>query len=164
MAELARGPRRPTIDLPVDHRAHADAATDGHDEKMLDTMAVAEPLLGDSQGVHVIVDVHRKAEALLKRSHELYLAPLQDGRRGAYPCVAVYDSSEANADPHDLGTRKVRGVQDLLDSPADGRDGCLGVLHALHRGQPVMEDIGFQVSQGADDRPLGQLQPDDEPG
>src|SRR5205823_9798168 len=95
---------------------------------------------------------------------ELNLAPPQDGRIVAYPRVAVYDSGEANADPHDLGARKVRCVQDLLDSPADGRDGCLWVLHTLHGGQPVMEYIGFQVSQGADDGPLGQLQPHDEPG
>ena len=50
------------VDESVDHQPHADAAADRHDEQMRKPAARSKQLLGDGEGVDVVVEQDRQAQ------------------------------------------------------------------------------------------------------
>src|SRR4051794_4953604 len=100
---------------------------------MLHTVANTKPLLGYGQGVHVVVDVDRKVDVVLKRSYQVDLVPIQGRRIVTDTRAGVYYPIEADADPHDLGARNARCIASIFDRPAKGPHRCVWILQALHR-------------------------------
>src|SRR5437879_2321286 len=51
-----------TAELPIDDETTADSTPDGNDGKMLHPAPVPEPLLGNRQRVHIVLEVNRQTE------------------------------------------------------------------------------------------------------
>ncbi len=88
MTDLAGPAVGPAVDEAVDDQPHADAAADRHDEQVRKPAAGSEQLLGDGEGVDVVVEQDRQAQTGLQQADEIEVRPFEQRaspRRGRSP-------------------------------------------------------------------------------
>ena len=152
------------VELAVEDHAHADAAAEGDDEEVGDADAGAEPLLGQGQGVDVVLDRPPAAPAVLR-------AVGGGGRRASRRrarsgrCRRGGRSSPARPRPEAEDRGRPGGRRAGRRPARQGRRRPPPVGGRRRAGSARWATISAPRSvEGGDDVGLGQLGPEDEAG
>ena len=164
MTDLARSSVDAAVDETVDHESHANAAADRHDKQVGKTTAGTEQLLGDGEGVDVVVDKNRQREPLGQELDQVEMGPFQERRVGDPTGERVDRARNTNTDPEESTAihagRLKRSANRLFEQVGDRvRVGCMAARH--HRDA---ERRCSQVRDGRHQIVAGDLDPDHVPG
>jgi hypothetical protein len=102
VADLTSGTPCTAAQLPVNHKAGADAHPNSDYDEVVNPVAPPEPLLGHRKSVHVVVDKDRAAKPLRKRARHGDVPPAEGGRVAADPRTGLDEACQTDADPDDL--------------------------------------------------------------
>jgi len=150
----------------VDHDAGANTPAHRHHHKVVHSVAVAEPLLGDSQGVHVVLQAHWQPEVDRHRFRNRHISPAEERGVAADAGLAVYHPGHADANPQHPGAVYPSLSDGALDRTGNRLKDIVRVRHSggAQRSHAVVEDAGIQVGQGAGDSLFHELKANHEAG
>ena len=78
VTELASATARTAVETAVDDNTHAHPTANGDSQEIVNLLAGTIPAFRQGQGVHVIVQVYRRIDALLEHVLERHILPLVD--------------------------------------------------------------------------------------
>ena len=102
MTDLSGRSVRPTVEPALDHDAGANAFADRDHDEIVDAVTATEPLFGDGEGVHVVVDEHWSPEPLGDGRRYRDVPPTERRRVPAQAGIGVDQAGQANTDANDL--------------------------------------------------------------
>src|SRR5579872_4133560 len=102
MAKLACPSKGPSIEITIDHDAHADTPSNSYHQKMMIWLTLAEELLINCQAIDIIIKKDRDTQTVFKRATDLSILPVHDPRIDAAPALGVNQPSHAQANTDNL--------------------------------------------------------------
>src|SRR3954447_9752408 len=138
MTELARAAVSAAIDLAAEDDPKTHASTDRHGEEMLDVPAAPVETACNGERVHVVLDEHRHAEALLEQGTNRQRMPAEHRRVHHVVLAPIDDAGNAESDAEDerpvvacLGMRREDRRQPVERLRMAGLEGILEALDHL---------------------------------
>ena len=164
VAEFSGAAQRTPVRLAVDDDAHTDSPANRHDHHMVVTPSVSKQHFRKRERVDVVLDKDRQPKVVGQQRRERHVAPAEVWRVLDDAGIRVDDAGNADADAE----QALAWNPALLDCRFDhGRNQLalgVGISFKANVFVVAVQDLGFEVGDGADNAPFHQLDADGEAG